>query len=81
MANEEGLNLKVQNNLVGTIIKKNNLSKEQVDKIIDLILNTSMSYRKIARENNIELNTIICIKNGSKRYRRNNLKYPLRKNN
>jgi len=57
------------------------LTDTEVDEIINLIVNTSLSYRKIAIRYDIQHKTVINIKNGSKRYRRSGLKYPLRPNN
>lgn len=58
------------------------LTYEQVTEIIDLLINTTMSISKIAKQYNVESNIIIGIKSGhTKIYKRRELKYPLRKNN
>ena len=64
-----------------TVYKSNILTQEQVDEIIDLIINTSLSYRAIARKYDISHKIVLSIKNGCKSYRKENLKYPLRPNN
>lgn len=67
--------MKVQVNPVG-------IMKEDMDDIIDMIQNTNLSYRAIARKYNVDCSYIIQIKNGSiKKYRKKDLSYPLRKNN
>ena len=63
------------------VFKSTILSREEVAEIIDLILNTSLSYREIGRMYQVEHSTILFIKNGSKKYRRDGLNYPLRPNN
>lgn len=61
---------------------KPKLSYEDVTNIIDLLMNTDLSIRKIARQYNVESNIIIGIKSGhTKIYRRKGLTYPLRPNN
>lgn len=61
--------------------KPNAISDKDCDNIIYDILNTEMSYRKIAQKYDVNLSSIIQIKNGTwKKYRKNNLKYPLRPN-
>lgn len=61
---------------------KPRLTYEQVTEIINLLLTTNMSIRKIAKAYNVESNIIIGIKSGhTKMYRRKGLKYPLRSNN
>lgn len=62
-------------------LKSRILSDKQVDEIINLLQNTSLSYRNIARRYGVVHSVIICIKNGTKIYRRKNLSYPLRPNN
>ena len=60
----------------------NKLSYEQITEIINLLQNTNISLRKIAKTFNVEVNVIIGIKSGkTKKYKRDNLIYPLRKNN
>jgi len=54
----------------------------QVTEISDLLKNTTMSCRQIAKCYGIDLQTVYIINNGSaKRYRRAELTYPLRKHN
>lgn len=61
---------------------KPKLSYEDVTQIIDLLINTNISIRQIAKKYKVESNTIIGIKSGNtKMYRRRNLEYPLRFNN
>lgn len=61
---------------------KPKLSYQQVTEIIDLLVNTDLSIRKIAKQYCVELNIIIGIKSGqTKMYRKQELTYPLRKNN
>lgn len=58
------------------------LTYEQVTDIIHCISSTSESLNHIAKRYNVDTHTIMSIKNGTtKMYRRNGLKYPLRKNN
>lgn len=58
------------------------LTEETVDEIINLILNTKLSYREIGRRFNINHKIVLGIKNGTtKKYRKDNLQYPLRPNN
>lgn len=53
---------------------------EQVTEIIYLLQNTSLSHRKIAKRYNVAKNVIIGINNGTtKRYKRKEYIYPLRK--
>lgn len=55
---------------------------KQVTEISDLLANTKISCNQIAKCYNVNLNTIYIINNGNaKRYKRENLKYPLRKHN
>lgn len=52
---------------------------EQVTEIINLLQNTNRSIRSIAQEYNVSYNSIAMINQGaSKKYRRDNLQYPLR---
>ena len=61
---------------------KPKLSYDDVTQIIDLLINTNISIRKIAQMYNVESNIIIGIKSGNtKIYRRKNFNYPLRSNN
>ena len=58
------------------------LSYEQVTEIIDLLINSTLSLRQIAKRFGVEYKDILGIKNGTtKLYRRKDLKYPLRSNN
>ena len=58
------------------------LTYEQVTEITNLLLHTTMSNREIAKMFNVELAEIYLVNNGnSKRYRRNEYNYPLRKHN
>lgn len=53
---------------------------EQVTEINDLLMNTSISCNQIAKIFNIDVATVYLINNGNaKRYRRDELNYPLRK--
>ncbi len=55
---------------------------EQVTEISDLLQNTQISCGQIAKCYGIDLQTVYIINNGNaKRYRRDELKYPLRKRN
>lgn len=55
---------------------------EDVTKINDLLMNTDLSLREIARQFNVEYVDIQNIKNGTKKiYKRKGLTYPLRENN
>ena len=56
-------------------------SKKDVIEISDLIANTNLSLREIARRYNCQKTLIVNIKNGSNRYRIEGYKYPLRANN
>ena len=59
-----------------------NPGDDDVTQIIDLLINTNISIRKIAQMYNVESNIIIGIKSGNtKIYRRKNFNYPLRPNN
>ena len=61
---------------------KPDLTYEQVTKLSNLLLNTKISCNQLAKQFNVPVNTIYCVNNGtSKRYRRNDYKYPLRKRN
>ena len=61
---------------------KPKLSYEEVTEIINLLINTNLSIRKIAKQYGVESNIIIGIKSGNtKLYRRKGLIYPLRSNN
>ena len=61
---------------------KNKISQEQLLLIIDLLQNTHLSLREIAKYSDISLAVIIGIKNGTtKAYRQKDLTYPLRPNN
>lgn len=52
---------------------------EQVTEIIDLLKNTDLSFRKIAKKYNVTHNQISLICYGiDKKYRRKDEKYPLR---
>lgn len=58
------------------------LSYKQVTEIIDLLVNSTLSLRQIAKRFGVEYKDILGIKNGTtKLYRRKDLKYPLRSNN
>ena len=62
--------------------KKPLLSYENVSDIIELLINTDISIRKIAKNFNVETNIIIGIKSGTtKMYKRKGYIYPLRTNN
>jgi transposase len=61
--------------------KKENLSKDDVNQIIRVIVQTTLSYRNIANQFGVSLATVLNIKNGVKKYRRTELNYPLRSNN
>lgn len=61
--------------------KPRTLTEEEINEIIYLLTNTSLSLRAIGRKFNTEHSTIINIKNGTKTYRRQGVKYPLRPNN
>ena len=66
----------------GKVGNKDTLSYETVSEIISLLLDTTLSLRKIGRLNNCNYDTVLGIKNGTiKLYRRRELQYPLRKNN
>ena len=55
---------------------------EQVTEISDLLMNTNISCNQIAKAYHIDLQTVYIINNGNaKRYRRDELTYPLRKRN
>ena len=55
---------------------------QQVTEISDLLMNTSISCNQIAKAYNVDLQTVYIINNGNaKRYRRDELVYPLRKRN
>ena len=62
----------------GASPKSKSLTYEQVDEIINLILNTSKSYREIGRIYDVDHRVILNIKDGSRIFRRDNLTYPLR---
>lgn len=58
------------------------LSYEQVTEIIDLLVNSTLSLRQIAKKFGVEYKDILGIKNGTtKLYRKKDLEYPLRSNN
>lgn len=58
------------------------LSYGQVTEIIDLLVNSTLSLRQIAKKFGVEYKDILGIKNGTtKLYRKKDLKYPLRSNN
>lgn len=58
------------------------LSYIQVSEIIEILINTDLSLRKIAKIYDVNYPTIQAIKNGTiKLYRRQELQYPLRLNN
>ena len=61
--------------------KLRSITEYQLNEIIDLIRNTSLSYREIARRYDVDSRVILNIKNGTGIYRRELLKYPLRPNN
>ena len=64
---------------VGASVK---LTYEQVTEIIDDLMNTNLSLRKIAITHGCEYKDVLGIKNGTtKLYRRRGLTYPLRPNN
>ena len=64
---------------VGASVK---LTYEQVTEIIDDLMNTNLSLRKIAIAHSCEYKDVLGIKNGTtKLYRRRDLTYPLRPNN
>ena len=55
------------------------LTYEQVTEIIDLIKNSKLSLNKIAKQYNVNISVIQMINNGSsKKYKRDNIKYPIR---
>lgn len=55
------------------------LTYEQVTEIIDLIKNSKLSLNKIAKQYNVNISVIQIINNGSsKKYKRDNIKYPIR---
>ena len=57
-------------------------SYEQVTEIIDLLVNSTLSLRQIAKKFGVEYKDILGIKNGTtKLYRKKDLEYPLRSNN
>ena len=52
---------------------------EQVTEIINLLQNTNISINSIAKKYNVNFNSVAIINQGtSKKYRRDNLQYPLR---
>jgi hypothetical protein len=54
---------------------------EQVTEIINLLQTTNLSLRAIAKQYNVNHNSIMGINNGSaKRYLRDGISYPIRKN-
>ena len=58
------------------------LSYGQVTEIIDLLVNSTLSLRQIAKKFGVEYKDILGIKNGTtKLYRKKDLEYPLRSNN
>lgn len=58
---------------------KKTFTYEQITNIIDLLKNSKMSFREIARKYNVTHNQISAICNGSaKKYRRKTEQYPLR---
>ena len=58
---------------------KTPLTYEQVTDIIHLIKNSNLSLHKIAKQYNVNNSIIKMINNGSaKKYKRNNIKYPIR---
>ena len=58
------------------------LSYEQVTEIIDLLVNSTLSLRQIAKKFGVEYKDILGIKNGTtKLYRKKDLEYPLHSNN
>lgn len=63
--------------LTGTKSSSAKLSEEQLNQIIDLIQNSSLTFTDIAKKFNISNSTIGLINQG-KRYHNNNLNYPLR---
>lgn len=55
---------------------------QQVTEISDLLINTDISCNQIAKVYHVDLQTVYIINNGNaKRYRRDELHYPLRKHN
>lgn len=58
------------------------LTYEEVTKITDLLINTNISCNQLAKMFNVNINEIYMVNNGnSKRYKRQEFKYPLRKRN
>lgn len=58
---------------------KTPLTYEQVTDVIDLIKTSQLSLNKIAKQYNVNISVIQMINNGSaKKYRRDNIKYPIR---
>lgn len=62
--------------------EKNKLNMDQVQKIHEDLINTNLSLRAIAKNNNTSLGTVQAIKNGERKsYILNGYSYPLRPNN
>lgn len=55
-------------------------NEDEIDKVIDLLKNTSMTFKEIAKECDISLTHISNINTGQRR-KRDNIKYPIRKTN
>lgn len=58
---------------------KSSVTYEQISEIYNLLKNTNLSFREIARKYNLELNFIMGLNRGTfKKYRRDNITYPIR---
>jgi hypothetical protein len=53
-------------------------SQEQLDRIIDMLLNSNLTYQEICKKENLSGRSIIASINSGKHYFNPNLKYPLR---